>query len=114
MEYKIDAKGKKIGRVSTEAAVLLMGKNTPAFAKNIAPDIKVTIENASKVISSEKKAKEKVYVSYTGYPGGLRKQKMEDVVAKKGIAEVFRLAVYGMLPANRLRSKRMKNLIINE
>ena len=51
---------------------------------------------------------------YTGYPGGLRKMSMQKLIDKKGFSEVFKKAVYGMLPNNRLRAPRMKNLIVTE
>ena len=63
---------------------------------------------------SEKKLKDTKYVSYTGRPGGLREMNMERLVDKKGYSEVLRKAVYGMLPSNRLRAKRMKNLTVSE
>ena len=57
---------------------------------------------------------EKKYERYTGHPGGFRQDTMAKVVEKKGYAEVVKLAVYGMLPANKLRAVIMKNLIITE
>ncbi len=114
MEYKIDASNKSIGRVASEVAVFLMGKNTPQFQRNINPDIKVKILNASKVKITQKKKKEKRYQRYSGYPGGLKTRTMEEVINKKGYKEVFEKAVYGMLPSNRLRKGMMKNLIIND
>src|SRR3989338_6721138 len=106
MEYNIDAKGKKLGRVATEAANLLMGKTSPDFMKNVVADVKVNITNVSKL--------DKKYERYTGHPGGFRQDTMAKVVEKKGYAEVVKLAVYGMLPANKLRAVIMKNLIITE
>ena len=114
MEYNLDAKGKKLGRLATNAAVLLMGKNTPAFQKNTIADVKVKIGNVSKLDISKKKMKQKEYSRYSGYPGGRKVEKMEKVVQKKGYAELVKKAVYGMLPTNKLRAKIMKNLIITE
>ncbi|MDQ5969127.1 MAG: large subunit ribosomal protein, partial [Patescibacteria group bacterium] len=54
------------------------------------------------------------YSRYSGYPGGLRQPTMEQVIAKKGYSELFREAVSGMLPKNKLRAKMMKNLIVTE
>ena len=56
----------------------------------------------------------KTYVHYTGYPGGLRTTTMKSLIEKKGIQEVLRKAVYGMIPHNKLRRERMKNLIITD
>ncbi len=114
MEYKIDASNRAIGRVASEAAIFLMGKNTPEFQRNVNPEVKVIILNASKAKISQKKTKEKEYQRYSGYPGGLKSRTMEEVISKKGYGEVFEKAVYGMLPANRLRKGMMKNLIIND
>ena len=114
MEYTIDATDKSLGRIATQAAVFLMGKDTTAFRRNAAPSVKVTVENASKAKISSKKMKEKTYQRYSGYPGGRKVINMEKVIEKKGYEEIFRKAVYGMLPANRLRKIMMKNLIIIE
>jgi large subunit ribosomal protein L13 len=112
--HTIDAKDMKLGRVANKAAAFLMGKNLTNFARNVIPQVSVKIVNASKADIGEKKLTEKKYVRYTGYPGGLRAPIMRDVIAKKGHTEVFRLAVYGMLPPNKLRPRMMKNLIITE
>lgn len=113
MKYTLDAENKKIGRVATQAAVLLMGKNTAGFAKNSVPDVTVEIKNASKASIDGKKLTQKTYSRYSGYPGGLKQPSMEKVIAKKGYGELFREAISGMLPKNKLRNKMMKNLIIN-
>lgn len=114
MEYTLDAQEKSIGRVATEAAVVLMGKNTPSYKPNIAPDVSVRIVNASKANISEKKKGQKTYERYSGYPGGLKSSTMGEVIEKKGYEEVFRMAVKGMLPKNKLQSIMMKNLIVEE
>lgn len=112
MEHTIDAQGKKLGRVASEAAHVLMGKNDPQFEKHTVADVKVTIINSEALAIPQKKASTKIYTHYTGYPGGLRKQTLEEIKEKKGIEEVIRKAVYGMLPGNKLRTKMMKHLII--
>lgn len=114
MEYTIDAQGKKLGRIASEAAVILMGKNKPDFVRNAAPAVKVKIINASKISSTNKKMSNKVYKNYSGYPGGLKETTMKKVVADKGMKEVLKIAVKGMLPINKLRPKMIKNLIITE
>lgn len=113
-EYKIDAKGKRLGRIASEAASVLLGKNRTDFAKNTVVPVQVTIDNASALDISEKKQDEKIYTHYTGFHGGLRKRTLREIVEKKGISEVVELAVNRMLPANKLRKPRMKNLVINE
>jgi large subunit ribosomal protein L13 len=112
--YTIDATGKKLGRVATQAASYLMGKDKTDFARNKAPNVKVTITNASKAAIDSKKLLEKDYITYTGYPGGLNSLTMAQVIEKKGYAEVFRNAIYGMLPQNKLKAVMMKNLIVTE
>ncbi|OHA92795.1 MAG: hypothetical protein A3H52_02730 [Candidatus Zambryskibacteria bacterium RIFCSPLOWO2_02_FULL_39_26] len=113
-KHVIDAQNKKIGRVATEAAVLLMGKNLLTFARNTVPDVKVEIKNTSKALIDEKKKLQKTYSRYSGYPGGLKKLTMAEIIAKKGYGQLFREAVSGMLPKNKLRQKMMNNLIVNE
>ncbi len=112
MEYTINAQGKKLGRVATEAAHILMGKDNPDFEKHIVADVTVKIINSDELDITPKKASTKIYTHYTGYPGGLRKRTLEDVKEKNGIEEVIKKAVYGMLPGNKLRAKIMKHLII--
>ena len=114
MEHTIDAKGKKIGRIATEAAVILMGKDSPAFAKNTVAPAKVKIVNASLASISEDRMKNKTYKRYSGYPGGLKEETLEHVAKRKGYGELFKNAVYGMIPRNKLRAKIMKNLTVNE
>ena len=114
MEKVIDATNKKIGRVATEAAMALMGKDKADYQPNKVSEVTVIIENASKTSVTDKKIKEKEYPSYSGYPGGLKFETLEKVLKTKGFAEVYRKAIKGMIPANRLRALRMKNLIVKE
>jgi len=83
MKHTIDAQGKKIGRVASTAAALLMGKDTPSFAKNTVAETKVEIVNAGKAeVSANKKLKD-VYVTYTGHRGGLNKESLGHLIARK-------------------------------
>lgn len=111
--YTIDATNRTIGRVASEAAHALLGKRSVHFTKNQALPIKVVIENASKLHLPERRVKGKVYTRFTGYPGGLYETRMDEMIAKKGIAEVVKKTVDGMIPRNKLRAPRMKNLIVN-
>ena len=113
-EYVIDAAGKALGRVATEAVKVLRGKDTATFVNNIAPKVTVKVINASRIDATAKKLKEKTYTHYTGHPGGLRETSLARMIEKKGWSEPIRKAVYGMLPANRLRAVMMKNLIITD
>ena len=114
MKYTIDATNKKLGRVASEAAVHLIGKNQAAFVRNKVSGGVVEIVNASKADISEKKLLQKKYDRYSGYPGGLRSPSMKNVIDKKGYAEIFTLAFYCIIPSNKLRAKIMKNLIVKE
>ncbi|MBI2410034.1 50S ribosomal protein L13 [Candidatus Kaiserbacteria bacterium] len=112
--HVIDATDRTLGRVASEAAHALLGKRSVHFAKNQALPIKVVIENAGKLYLPNRRIKGKVYTRYTGYPGGLYSITMEEMIAKKGIAEVVKKTVDGMIPRNKLRAPRMKNLVVKE
>lgn len=112
MKHTIDAQGKTLGRVATAAAAILIGKHTTSFVKNKVGEDTVEIVNASKVAVTGSKMGEKRYKRYSGYPGGLKETPMREMIDKKGHAEILRIAVYGMLPKNKLRSIRIKKLSI--
>lgn len=114
MIHTIDAKQKKLGRIATEAAAILIGKHSTEFARNVVHEDEVVIINASKADISEDKLITKVYQSYSGYPGGLKASTARKVVEQKGFAELFKAAIYGMLPRNKLRTPMMKKLTITE
>lgn len=114
MKHTIDAKGKVPGRIATEVAVLLMGKNRTDFSKNAIPAVEVEVLSASAMKLDAKKLKDKNYYRHSLYPGGLKEESMEQVIAEKGAKEVLRRAVYGMLPKNKLRPRMMKNLKIKD
>ena len=112
--FTIDAKGKKIGRVASQAAKILMGKATPGYAKNKVAAVKLTIENVSKADISTKKLETTIFKAYSGYPGGLKEATMKQIAEKKGYGEIFRDAIIGMLPGNKLADQMIKNLTITE
>lgn len=114
MKHTIDASGQSLGRTAGKAAVLLMGKNLPTFEKNKVTPVKVEIVNASKLKLSEKKQTTVFYERYSGYPGGLTKERMDARAARKGFKVLLEDAVYGMIPGNKLRARIMKNLIVTE
>ena len=114
MKYTIDAQNKKLGRVATEAAVLLMGKNMTDFARNTMPDAVVEVTNLSKLSITPEKRLSTVYKRYSGYPGGLRQETLSNLSARRGFGEAFKQTVAGMLPKNKLRSRMLKNLIVSE
>lgn len=112
-EYILDAQGQKLGRIASEAAMILRGKNTPDYQPHIISGHKVKIINASLVDLAPVKM-EKEYKRYSGYPGGQKIEKRGKLINRKGYAEIFEKAVYGMLPANRHRKPLMKNLTIEQ
>lgn len=115
MDQKIlNAENKTLGRVASEAASLIMGKKSTVFVKNANTGVAVKVINAGKIRVSGTKAKNKIYKHYTGHPGGLKGENYANLKARKGAGEVIRLAVYGMLPGNRLRPARMKMLTVEE
>ncbi len=113
-EVALDAAGRTIGRVASEAASILLGKDKADFQRNTVADVRVSISNASKLSISENRMKNSTFKRYSGYPGGLTEEPMEKLISRKGTSEVLRLAIYGMLPGNKLRPQIMKNLIITE
>ncbi len=113
-EYTIDASGKVLGRVASEAAALLNGKSSTEFVKHRVEDVLVKIVNASKVKVTGNKMKESVHKSFSGYPSGLKERSLAYVVENKGFSELIKHAVLGMLPKNKLQDIRMKNLVVEE
>jgi len=114
MKHTIDAQGKKIGRVASQAAHILLGKHSPTFAKNKVSADTVEIVNASKVDVTLKKKTDDLFVTYTGFRGGLKSESLGELIKRRGMTEVFRRAVTRMLPSNRLRDDRIKNLTVKE
>ncbi|MBI2627938.1 MAG: 50S ribosomal protein L13 [Candidatus Niyogibacteria bacterium] len=112
-EHEIDVKGKSLGRAASEAAAILRGKNRPDFVPHLAPKIKLKILNVNGINIKEAKKEKKFYKRYSGYPSGLKEIKMKDVLVKDS-REVFRKAVWGMLPKNKLRSEMIKNLLFEK
>ena len=113
-EKIIDASGRTLGRVATEVAVSLMGKDKATFERNVYSGAPVKLINASKIRITGKKLAEIYHTRYSGIPGGLRVLSGEYTKAKKGMKELVRLATYQMLPGNKLRREMMKHLKIEE
>jgi len=111
--HTIDATNRTLGRVASEAAHALLGKRSASYVQNEAMPIKVVIENVAKLHLPERRVKGKIYTRYTGYPGGFFKTGMKEMITKKGIEAVVRKTVDGMIPRNKLRTPRMKNLTIH-
>ena len=112
MRYIIDAQGKKLGRVASEAAAWLRGKTLASFSRNAVPDVQVEITNASGLQISARKARGTTYRRYSGYPGGLKEITLGEFDRKRGRAELLRKVVLGMLPKNKLRARLIKRLVV--
>ena len=107
--YVIDAEGKTLGRLASEAAAILRGKKKPEFTPHMDTGDYVIIINAEKVEVTGKKRKEKIYKRHTGYPGGLREIIFEKLQAKDP-EEIIRHAVKGMMPNGKLGRQMYKKL----
>ncbi len=107
--HLIDAEGKTLGRLATEAARLLRGKHKPMFTPNADLGDFVVIVNAAKVKLTGKRSELKEYFHYTGYPGGATFEKFQDIMRKKP-ERIFEHAVRGMLPHNKLGRQIIKKM----
>ncbi|MEN9394189.1 MAG: ribosomal protein [Bacteroidota bacterium] len=107
----VDATGVNLGRLSSEVASLLRGKHKPLFTPHADCGDNVIVVNADKIALTGKKWDEKVYIRYTGYPGGQRFATPKEMMAKHPTAMV-EMAVRGMLPKNRLGSAVYRNLFV--
>ncbi len=111
--YTVDASGRTLGRVASEVASALLGKKSVNYVRNFVLPVEVTVTNVSKISMSERRIAGKSYVRYTGHPGGLRTTSLATLMDKKGMEEVVRKTVDGMIPRNKLRKDRMKRLTIS-
>ncbi len=107
--YVLDADGKTLGRLASEAASILRGKKKPIYTPHVDTGDYVIIINAEKVEVTGKKRKEKIYKRHTGYPGGLREITFEKLQAKNP-EEIIRHAVKGMMPKGSLGRQMYKKL----
>ncbi len=112
--HNIDAAGKTLGRVASEAAKALMGKMRADYTPNKSSGVKVTVSNAGKIYMSEKKRSGKIYTTYSGYPGGQKVESLASLNARKGKGEALRRAVKRMLPRNTMLVARLKNLTVTD
>jgi large subunit ribosomal protein L13 len=95
--YVVDATGHTLGRLSSEIAAILRGKNKPTFTPHIDTGDYVIVVNADKIKTTGKKMAQKIYYSHSDYPGGMRETTLAQMMAKDS-TEVIRFAVKGMLP----------------
>ena len=109
--HVIDAEGQTLGRLATEIARLLRGKNKPQYTPHVDTGDFVVVVNAEKVVVTGKKAEQKIYYRHTGYPGGLRETSY-DVLLERKPTEILRKAVRGMMPRTRLGRQQFRKLKI--
>ena len=109
--YVIDAEGKNLGRVATEAAHILRGKHKPTFTPHVDCVDLVSIGNTSKVNLTGKKLDDKIYYNHSGYTGGLRERTAREMLENYP-AEMLERAVKGMLPNGRLGRQMYKKLFV--
>ena len=109
--YVVDAAGVPLGRLASQVATVLRGKNKPTFTPNVDCGDNVIVINAEKVRLLGKKMTNKVYTRYTGYPGGQRFTTPREILQKRP-TELVRKAVKGMLPKTRLGDKIINNLYL--
>lgn len=107
----IDAAGKVVGRLATEIAAILMGKNKPDYTPHIDSGAVVRVLNADKLEYTGKKMEDKVLFRSSNRPGGIKRLKVAKLQVEKP-GEILRHAVKYMLPKNRTQSDRMKRLLI--
>lgn len=105
----IDAKGKILGRMATEAAKILSGKNNVDFEPHVGGKDWVIVINSDKVRLSGEKGKKKIYWRHSGFPGGI-KQETFDELMEEDSRKVVTHAIEGMLPKNKLSAKALKRL----
>jgi large subunit ribosomal protein L13 len=109
--YLVNAEGKVLGRLATELAKILRGKNKPTYTPHQDTGDFVVVVNASKVGLTGKKMKDKIYYHHTGHPGGIKETNAAKLLAKKP-TEMIRIAVKGMLPKNSLGRQMLRKLKI--
>ncbi len=109
--YVVDAEGLALGRVASQVANILRGKNKPIYTPNVDTGDYVIVVNASKVVLTGKKLDQKIYYKHSGYVGGLKETKYRKLMAEKP-EEALRHAIVGMLPKGPLGRQMAKKLKI--
>ncbi len=107
--YLVDASGKTLGRLSSQVAAILRGKNKPTYTPHIDTGDYVVVINADKIKVTGKKLSDKIYYSHSDYPGGMKETNLAEMLAKKP-EKVIELAVKGMLPTGPLGRQMLTKL----
>ena len=109
-EWKlVDANGQNLGRLATQLAGMLLGKDKPTFTPGVDTGDFVVVVNAERITVTGNKMDDKIYYRHSGYPGGLKEINLRDQL-KKHPDRVIKRAVWGMLPHNRYGRKIFKKL----
>ena len=107
--WVVDAEGKNLGRLASEIAIVLRGKNKPQYTPHVDTGDFVVVVNAGKVATTGNKLTGKIYYRHSGYPGGLKSRTLGEMLQRRP-TEVLRKAVKGMLPKNRLAAQQLGKL----
>lgn len=107
--WVVDAEGIPLGRLASEVAQLIRGKHKPTFAPHVDGGDHVVVVNASKIAITSDKSQEKIYYRHSGFPGGLKEETFEALLARRP-EQVIERAVKGMLPKNKLGRKMASKL----
>jgi len=109
--WVVDAEGKNLGRLASEIAIVLRGKNKPQYTPHVDTGDFVVVVNAQKIAVTGNKLEGKIYYRHSGYPGGLKSRTLGEMLQRRP-NEVLRKAVKGMLPKNRLAARQITKLKI--
>ena len=109
--YVVDAAGKPLGRVASQVAAVLRGKNKPTFTPHVDTGDYVIVVNADKIKVTGKKLEQKIYYNHSDYVGGMKETTLKEMLAKKP-EKVIELAVKGMLPKGPLGRAMNKKLFV--
>lgn len=109
--HTLDATNKSVGRLASQIALLLRGKNKPEYLPHLDLGDNVLVVNSNKIKFSGKKIDQKKYFKYSGFPGGLKETKLRDLLKIKP-TEVLKRAVRQMLPKTKFREKLLQRLVI--
>lgn len=112
-EYTFDAQGQILGRLASQIAKVLQGKESAAYRKYLLAPVKIVVKHCDKIRVTGNKLDEKQYHHYSGYPGGLKSMPLKELLVKHPEA-ALKQAVYGMLPKNRMRRTMIKNVVFEQ
>lgn len=109
--HHIDVKGKVLGRIASEIAQLLIGKNKPYFVSHLDCGDYVLVTNAKDIVVTGRKETQKKYYRHSGYPGGFKAESLDKLRQRKP-QDIIVHAVKGMLPQNKLRERMLGRLFV--